>query len=296
MSQVLTSYLNRSKIYTPDDAAFYAQYGDWPGNMDNYVVSNLAFDDYETNTLGAAITSTSAASITVGSTIALSTPFYLLVDSEVMLCTAKDGIVLTVTRGAANSTAAAHSSGASVYAYKFVDSHGKTWTPNKTARIVDGQAVFASGDYISVPSHDDFNFSALNFQISMDVTTTSTAANCTLCAKSPTYFQTGMWALQFNYGTSGCLNVFVADYSTGSPLLQASTGVINDGAKHRVIWKRNGTTHQLMVDGVVVATKTASFTISTLSAAIYAAYDQYYGRGFVGKIDNLKIYKGFPTE
>lgn len=30
MSQVLTSYLNRPKIYTPDDAAFYAQYGDWP--------------------------------------------------------------------------------------------------------------------------------------------------------------------------------------------------------------------------------------------------------------------------
>ena len=30
MAQVLTSYLNRPKIYTPDDAAFYAQYGDWP--------------------------------------------------------------------------------------------------------------------------------------------------------------------------------------------------------------------------------------------------------------------------
>lgn len=33
MSQVLTSYLNQPKIYTPDDATFYARYGDWPKRM-----------------------------------------------------------------------------------------------------------------------------------------------------------------------------------------------------------------------------------------------------------------------
>lgn len=50
MSQVLTSYLNRPKIYTPDDAAFYKRYGDWPSSP--AVVSLLHFDTDLTDQIG----------------------------------------------------------------------------------------------------------------------------------------------------------------------------------------------------------------------------------------------------
>ena len=284
MSQVLTSYLNRPKIYTPDDAAFYSQYGDWP-----HPIVDLRFNDYESSTLETAISDTSSTSIVVSSTISLSVPFYLRVDSETMLCTANDGTTLTVTRGAVSSTAATHSIGATIYAYKFVDNCGKVWTPYMGPKIVDGQAVFESGQRLVASAHDDFDFGSSNFDISMDVTTTSAVENCTLLAKGSSW-ASGAWAWQFNQGVfTGCINVFMFDYNTSTALLQASTGHINDGTQHHVMWKHNGSVHQLLVDDAVVASATATLTVSSNNSGVYLGYDQAFARGFVGTIDNLHI-------
>lgn len=69
-----------------------------------------------TTTLSAAITSTSATSISVASAAGLPAGgnFEILVDAELMQVTALAGTTLTVTRGFGGTTAATHSSGANV--------------------------------------------------------------------------------------------------------------------------------------------------------------------------------------
>jgi hypothetical protein len=66
-------------------------------------------------TLKSRISSTSSTSITVNTTTGFpSVPFYIQVDTEQMKVTATSGTTWTVTRGANGTTAAAHSSGATV--------------------------------------------------------------------------------------------------------------------------------------------------------------------------------------
>lgn len=83
-------------------------------------MAQIIFPDALTNqvqtTLSAAITSTSATSISVTSATGMPSPqqFRILVDTELMLVTAISGTTLTVVRGVEGTTAATHSNAAPV--------------------------------------------------------------------------------------------------------------------------------------------------------------------------------------
>lgn len=79
-----------------------------------YNGTGVTLTDGAATTLGAAIGSTTATSITVASATGIDVGNLLLVDSEYMLVLATSGTTVTVVRGAANSTAATHSNGATI--------------------------------------------------------------------------------------------------------------------------------------------------------------------------------------
>ena len=304
MSQVLTSYLNRPKIYTPDDAAFYGRYGDWPKNAAAYLMSSLSFDEYEANTLGAAISDTSSTTITVSSAIALSAPFYLRVDSETMLCTAKDGTTLTVTRGAGTTTAATHSSGATVYAYKLTDAKGHTWTPSGAVYVADGLLNLAGG-YIYTPCSDqllvsgayDWQFSG-DFEFAFDFYP-SVASRAALFA--PNHDQ--RIGMDFTYNGTRNINIWLSSNGTSWSPITADSGGLGIGsaslalnAKNTIVWRKSGTNHKTILNGVIDINVTASGAPYFLSTEIFriGIWGQN-GYPLTGKIGNFKVYNGGTT-
>lgn len=76
----------------------------------------------DTDTLAAAISSTTAATITLTTATGFFVGEYILIDTEIMQISAidTDTKVLTVTRGANNSTAATHDNASTVYKYQQV--------------------------------------------------------------------------------------------------------------------------------------------------------------------------------
>lgn len=303
MSQVLTSYLNRPKIYTPDDAAFYAQYGDWPKDASAYLMSSLAFDEYEANSLGAAISDTSSTTITVSSAIALSAPFYLRVDSETMLCAAKDGTTLTVTRGAGTTTAATHSSGATVYAYKLTDAKGHTWTPSGAVYVADGLLNLAGG-YIYTPCSDKLVFGdaydwqfADAFEFAFDFYPNS-ASRAALFAMSVDC-RIGM---DFDYNGTRNVNIWLSSGSGWSPLNADSGGTgigsasLTLNAKNIIVWRKSGTNHKTVINGAT------DINVTAAGAPYFTSTENFRigiwgnnGLALTGKIGNFKVYNGGTT-
>src|SRR5688572_4967096 len=73
------------------------------------------FTNNGTTTLNGAINnSVTTITVTLGSVFPNTGNFRVIVDSEIMLCTARSGNDLTVTRGSEGSTAASHSNGATI--------------------------------------------------------------------------------------------------------------------------------------------------------------------------------------
>ena len=189
-------------------------------SLTDYLISSLSFNDYETNTLGAAITGTSATSITTSSAISLTTPFYLTVDSETMLCTAKDGTTLTVTRGAGSTTAATHSSGATVYAYKLTDSasSSRVWTPSGAVYVADGRLVL-NGGWITAPNENLFVPGTADFTARGKVNFSSTSGTPGIIGGTSNY-DFHMWEKPGYLGLGGYGFIsyaqFTATLSTGT--------------------------------------------------------------------------------
>lgn len=107
-------------ISSSSQAYMYAKHGPWFSVGDVVQIDNeqvyvsAVSGESAASTLGADVSSTTATSITVGASTIL-TGSVILVDSEQMLVTAGGSTTMTVTRGYNGTTAATHSSGASVY-------------------------------------------------------------------------------------------------------------------------------------------------------------------------------------
>lgn len=155
-------------------------------------------------------------------------------------------------------------------------------------------AMFTSGSYMSAPASSDFNLGSGDFTVELWMNSSASNAYATLIDRpSASGFTAGAWSLMFNSGTgNGLIALYVASYSTGSPLI-TGTIALNDGRWHHVAWTRSGSTHTLWIDGVQDVSVTWAGTIADLATNLRIGNNaNYAGRDFVGSMDELRITKG----
>jgi hypothetical protein len=175
-----------------------------------------------------------------------------------------------------------------------VTAYGGAATKTAQYKYYDSSAYFdGTGDYLTVPS-TGFPTSD-NFTLQGWARTSVTSSYCCLLTRpSASGFTSGALSLFFNPdATNGRLILFVADYSTSTALITASSGGINDGAWHHFALTRSSSTWTLWVDGESVGTGTSSATIAALSQPIYIGQDpNFSGRTYTGYLQDIHIVTG----
>jgi hypothetical protein len=182
----------------------------------------------------------------------------------------KNNLAVTSVNGAAISTAQSKFGGASV--------------------LFDG-----TNDYVSIPDNEDLEPSTNNLTWEMWIKTTSSVQYATLYCRSPSSFGSGMWSLMINHAssTTGDIALYVANYSTGAPLLLTTGVSIRDDVWHHIAIVRNGSAWICYVDGTSRATGTYSGGIGNISAVTIIGADGFYGRYYSGYIDEFRITNGY---
>ena len=180
----------------------------------------------------------------------------------------------------------------------FTDVTGKTWLPNGT-QIDTAQSQWGgasglfdgSGDYITNNDFAALEFGSNDFTVEFWIRTTQTTDYASLIGKawvgSP---YTGGWNIFLNSGSSGPMQIWCADYSTGGPLMTASGTGYRDGNWHHVAWVREGDDFTLYIDGTSVATATNSFAFQAANKLLVIGDDITFGpRSYNGHMDDLRI-------
>ena len=148
-----------------------------------------------------------------------------------------------------------------------------------------------SGDFLSIPDTATTEFGSGDFTLEMWYNGADTDQYATLTAKGAGSFSSGNWALMMNHSVTGDIALYVADYSTGGPMLITGDVGIDNQWNHIAV-VRNGNNWNLYVNGVSRASRTSSITIADTSSAVYIGKDQYYGRDLSGFISDYRIVKG----
>lgn len=169
---------------------------------------------------------------------------------------------------------------------------GSAVTVTGTKKYGTASGYFASsGDFLSVADAASLELGASDFAVEMWVNTTNSSQYSTLFSRTPTAFGGGMWSLMMNHdsSTAGDLALYVFDANGGTaPILLGGSG-LRDGTWHHIAVSRSGSSWGMYIDGTRVATATNSATIGDISGAINIARDEFYGRQFVGHIDDLRL-------
>ena len=197
-------------------------------------------------------------------------------------------------------------------AFTDLSSNALTVTPQGNAAIVAGQGPFGdsamafdgTGDYLTIPANNAFEFGSSDLTWEFWVKTTTTTRYATIYSRTPSGFASGMWTLMINWAsnTAGDIALYVGDYSTSGPLMQTAAVNLRDNAWHFITVSRNGSAWSIAIDGTSRVSATFSGSIATLSAANYVGRDQNYIRDFSGLIGPLRITKSIaraitvPTE
>ena len=186
----------------------------------------------------------------------------------------------------------------------FTDSSNNalTVTPFGNAQISTAQSQFGgasalfdgSDDYLIVTEVAGLEPGSGDLTWEMWIRTTNSTQYATLMSRTPASFASGMWSLMMNHNSSaaGDLALYVANFSTGAPLLLTSGVNVRDGSWHHVAVVRNGSAWTLYVDGTSRATNTWGGTIADITGSIYIGRDQFYIRDYTGHIDELRITHG----
>lgn len=178
----------------------------------------------------------------------------------------------------------------------FTDQTGKVWTPSGNAQIDTAHSKFGgaaglfdgAGDYISTPSHADFNFGAGDFTVEGWARTNGAIA-ATSCF-------VGQWLAGDYKFTVGCATSGRAYFSlsesggSGTELVSAN-GAIPTSTWFHFAGVRSGSTHTMYVNGVSVATGAISGALfsSTSTIRIGSNGDN---QAFNGHVDEVRITKG----
>lgn len=151
-----------------------------------------------------------------------------------------------------------------------------------------------SGDYLTLPTSENFHFASSNFTMEgwFYFTSGTTNAIQTIFSNYTTFGNAGsiFWGKHTN--NSGYVTVWFSNYSTGGPLLAESSYPSNNTWTHYAL-VRNGNTFTLYRDGVSTASASWSGAATSAAAPVWIGTN---GDGtqypFPGYIDDFRITKG----
>lgn len=151
-----------------------------------------------------------------------------------------------------------------------------------------------SGDYLTLPDNSTLELSNNDFTIELWIKSNSSTQYATPVSRTDASFASGMWSLMVNVAsaTAGDVAWYMADYSSGTPLVQTTGVDVTDDAWHHIALVRNGSTFTIYVDGVSRGTGTSSATIADRAAGISIGRDQFYNRYYIGYIRDFRIVNG----
>ena len=176
----------------------------------------------------------------------------------------------------------------------FTDESGKTWTAYGDAQLDTTQKKLGTasglfdgtGDYISTPDHDDWNFGSGNFTIDLWLYLNSlSGVQIPIGQRSDI---NNRWNLYFSFPSQG-LGFYWKP--TESYLFQGSSAGWSANTWYHVAVVRNGDEFKLYRDGVAVATQSLSGSLPDITDG--ALYIGGTADGmFSGQIDEVRISKG----
>jgi len=186
-----------------------------------------------------------------------------------------------------------------------LSSTGHTVTANGNAQVDTALVAFArgsllldgTGDYLSVPTHTDFDFGNDDFEIDFFMKTTSAtpATGYIIVSKWDTSDSNKSWVV---FLLNDKLNFRGSSDGTTNDFTVTSTTSVNDGNWHHVRCIRTGDAQQLFINGTKEGTDgtfAGSLHVSTKDILIGADTPSTPASFFNGSIDDLFIKKGSAT-
>lgn len=148
----------------------------------------------------------------------------------------------------------------------------------------------------STPDHADFHFGGGEFSIEALIRPTSLpAAGAAGGIVSQMAANTDRRSFRFNIGSTGTLSFLWSDDGDDATSVSSAAGLIAPNVTYRVLIDRDETKRfRLYIDGVMVATTSSTQALHDSNVAIqFGNSGHTFGEPFAGRIDSVRIWKGF---
>lgn len=179
-------------------------------------------------------------------------------------------------------------------------SKAKTWTANGNAQIDTSQSQFGgasllldgTGDTVTTPDHDDFNFGSGDFTIDCWIRPTTAIASQVIVAQYGTGGVGTKSAFYFRIDGNGKLNMEVFSASTQYGVNGSTT--LSDNTRVHAAFVRNGNTGTLYLGGTSEGTPIDLTGVTLFDSSEPITIGDFGNSGgyFGGHTDELRIVKG----
>jgi len=151
-----------------------------------------------------------------------------------------------------------------------------------------------TGDYLTQPSSQNFNFGTGNFTMEGWFYQTGLSSSYPAILSNPlTYNQAGAWGLLSSHASSGVrkLQFYCYNADSSNPLLLGTT-TLSDNTWYYFALTRSDTTFRLFLNGTIEASATFGGSVTSVSSGLVVGINQT-SYPFQGYIDDLRITKGY---
>jgi hypothetical protein len=151
-----------------------------------------------------------------------------------------------------------------------------------------------TGDYLTHPSSQNFNFGTGNFTMEGWFYQTNLSSSYPAILSNPlAYNQAGAWGLLSSHASSGVrkLQFYCYNADSSNPLLLGTT-TLSDNTWYYFALTRSGTTFRLFLNGTIEASATFGGSVTSVSSGLVVGINQT-SYPFQGYIDDLRITKGY---
>ena len=149
-----------------------------------------------------------------------------------------------------------------------------------------------SGDYLSIPDSDDFNFGSGDFTVEAWIkgATGGTKVQSVVLNQSIGNAASDS-AFYFGAGNDGTSLYLSTSGNSWTDYIASSVEVDNDGWNH-LVWQRRGSLLELYTNGVCVGTGNFTGTVYNSTREVEIGRQSTSGSNFNGYIQDLRVYKG----
>ena len=151
-----------------------------------------------------------------------------------------------------------------------------------------------SGDYLTQPSSQNFNFRTGNLTMEGWFYQTGLSSSFPgIVSNSLNWGNAGAWGLLSSHASSGVrkLQFYCYNADVSNPLLLGTT-TMSDNTWYYFALTRSGTTFRLFLNGTIEATATFGGTVTSVSSGLVVGINQT-AYPFQGYIDDLRITNGY---